>query len=359
MPSLVRWGLSSDADLVFRTLVTMGPRSAGGLGVDLGLAARRVRDALAELRAVDAAVPTRDRTAGRPGIWLARPAGDVVAALRARRFRPVDPELQVRHYQEVVRSLAHQRRASGRTYSGPVPSATPDHLLGDGVRYFATRDGSRRRLAELVALERHEHLAINPEQAFEVASVRAANPLDVQLLERGVQLRVLGVPPADRDALRGDLALLDRPGCAYREAPAVPMKLIVIDHRVAIFPADPRDPDRGYLEVSQPAMVRTLVSMFDQRWAAASDPRRHAVPGGELTRRERHLVALLAQGHTDATAARRLQISARSVTNIMRSLMDRFGAENRFQLGLALGALDAARPPSLPSTATTTYNEEV
>jgi len=71
------------------------------------------------------------------------------------------------------------------------------------------------------------------------------------------------------------------------------------------------------------------------------------VPKISLTARERGLIALLAVGHTDVTAAEELRISARSVTNTLRALMDRLGVENRFQLGLALGALDVAVPPSL------------
>ncbi|MFI5497026.1 helix-turn-helix transcriptional regulator [Actinoplanes sp. NPDC051859] len=65
-----------------------------------------------------------------------------------------------------------------------------------------------------------------------------------------------------------------------------------------------------------------------------------------LSDRERELVSLLAQGHTDVSAAERLGISARSVSNILRSLMDRLGVDNRFQLGLALGFLRKANVPS-------------
>ena len=68
-----------------------------------------------------------------------------------------------------------------------------------------------------------------------------------------------------------------------------------------------------------------------------------------LNSRERELIALLAEGHTDVSAAEELRISPRSVTNILRSLMDRLGVENRFQLGLALGFLRKANvpPPNL------------
>lgn len=61
-----------------------------------------------------------------------------------------------------------------------------------------------------------------------------------------------------------------------------------------------------------------------------------------LDDRERALVALLVAGHTDSSAARRLSISPRTVTNVLRSLMDRLGVDNRFQLGVAIG-IGAAR----------------
>jgi len=58
----------------------------------------------------------------------------------------------------------------------------------------------------------------------------------------------------------------------------------------------------------------------------------------ERSAREQSLIGLLAAGHTDASAARALGVSPRSVSSMVRSLMDRVGADNRFQLGLALGA---------------------
>jgi LuxR family transcriptional regulator of spore coat protein len=63
------------------------------------------------------------------------------------------------------------------------------------------------------------------------------------------------------------------------------------------------------------------------------------LPRITLSERERELVALLSRGRTDQEAAERLGISPRSVTNLVRGLMDRLGVDNRFQLGLALGLL--------------------
>jgi DNA-binding CsgD family transcriptional regulator len=337
VPSLVRWGLSSDADLVYRTIATFGPRSARTLAFELGLPARRIDQALEELHTVGAAMPATRAHARQQPVWTTRRPWDVVSSLRSRRLTLVNRDAQARIHREVVGAL--MERAPGSPAIGGQ--------LGDGVRYLASREWTRQRLAELVAVEQREHLAINTEQSFDAASARAAGPLDRQLVERGVKLRVLGLPPADGDRLHVGPTLLDRPSCGYREAAELPMKLIIIDRKFALFPADPGDLARGYLELTQPAVVRALVKLFEQHWADAIDPRSCRMPEIILSETERRLVALLAQGHTDVTAAEEMHISSRSVTNIMRRLMDRLGVDNRFQLGLALGALRVADLPPI------------
>ncbi|MFC7533917.1 LuxR C-terminal-related transcriptional regulator [Actinoplanes sp. GCM10030250] len=341
VPSLARWGVTQDADLVYRTVVTLGVRSAPALATQLGLSARRVHAALAELHEAGAVTAGIQRRAGRAPVWMAAPAGEVVERLRARRMRVADRETQ---------SRSHRRAVEFATGGRVRPCA--GEQLGDGVHYLDSRDAARDRLAALNAVERHEQLAINTEQSFDAPSARAAAPLDRSLMARGIQLRVLSLPPADGD-LQVHPFLLNTPHCTYREAADLPMKLVVVDRRVAFFPADPDDIERGYLEVSHPAMVRSLVTLFDQRWDSAVDPRRCGMPDIVLSERERALINLLAEGHTDASAATRLRLSARSVTTIMRGLMDRVGVENRFQLGLALGAVRAAGRPAVTESSET------
>jgi len=62
-----------------------------------------------------------------------------------------------------------------------------------------------------------------------------------------------------------------------------------------------------------------------------------------LEPRERALVSLLVAGHTDTSAARHLHVSPRTVSNMLRVLMDQLGVNNRFQLGIAIGLYTAAR----------------
>lgn len=354
VPSLVRWGLSSDADLVFRTLVTFGPRTQRTLVAELGLAGRRTADALAELLECGAAVSTDDtRTTTR--IWTARRPEAVVSMLRSRRMRLVGSHAKAGAHAGVVRSL----RSSG--VAPTLPLGTVPGLPGtfdEDMRYLPTREDASRRVGELLGASLREFMTMSNEQVFDAESARAAAPMDLELYERGVQMRFLGMPPADGDALDVSGHLVNGTSFQRRESTEVPLKLMLIDRRIALFAADPRDLERGYLEVSRPPVVQALTALFDRHWRSAAVSPRYTVAPIELSDRERSLITLLAAGHTDQTAAERLRISARSVTGIMRTMMDRLGVENRFQLGLALGALRVASPPSLSSETETESDPE-
>lgn len=338
VPSLVRWGLSSDADLVFRTLVTFGPRTRRLLTAELGLPGRRTDQALAELRENGAAVSTDDGRSARR-IWTARRPDAVVSALRSRRMRLVDPQERASSHHGVLRTL---RTTTARLDLPPVAGT-----FAEGMRYLTTREQARRRLGEVVGAELREFLTMSNEQAIDAESARAAAPLDLALLERGVRVRVLAVPPADGDPLDVSGHLINGTSFQRREATDVPLKLMVADRRFALFPVDPLNLERGYLEVVHPGVLESLVRIFNRHWSTASATDRFALPAVRLSTREHNLITLLAAGHTDQSAAERLRISTRSVTGTLRALMDRLGVENRFQLGLALGALRAAVPPSL------------
>ncbi|WP_309238657.1 LuxR C-terminal-related transcriptional regulator [Actinoplanes aureus] len=340
LPSLVRWGASADADLVYRTLVTFGPRTRRDLGLELAMPVRRIDDALAELRsagAVTAGEAVRSRT------WAAVPPDVVVAALRTRRLSLADERALAESHRRIVGDLRTRLGALALPLSAPVLGGLQD----EQVRYLPTRHLTRARYAELLP-GRQETLTINPEQAFDAESARTGAELDRRLIAQGTRMRVLGVPPADRDTLNPQ----ERPHPAYRirESLRVPLKLIVLDRAVALLPADPERIERGYLEIGHPGVVSALAELFERHWEVAADPYVGAVTPIVLTSREQALVDLLALGHTDVTAAGQLRISARSVTNTLRRLMDHLGVENRFQLGLALGAMNAARPPQLSTS---------
>ncbi|BCB76751.1 helix-turn-helix transcriptional regulator [Phytohabitans flavus] len=238
--------------------------------------------------------------------------------------------------------------------TGPVHRVLPHPVrLDDGIRHLPSRELTRTRLAALVGAVRHEHLAMQPERAYEAASARSAVPMDRTLLGRGVRMRVLGALPADaEDPLLAHGRQADEPRPEYRQTAETPTKLIVMDRRTAFLPVSPDNLDHGYLEITHEAVIAALIALFERRWEAALIRQELPVPRTSLTERERDLMRLLALGHTDASAAQAMRLSQRTVSNTLRHLMDRLGVDNRFQLGLAIGAQGLIDPPGVgPATA--------
>jgi DNA-binding CsgD family transcriptional regulator len=334
VPVLTRWGLSADADLIYRLLGGFGPRTAAQAGRDLGMPARRAAAALEELHSAGAVVHRPQPGPGprrRALLWEAHPATAVVDRLRRRRLRIVDPAEQAVQHLRVVAGLALPELAAAST--------------GQARRLIGVEQ-TRSRIAALAAAEQHEHLAMNPEQLFTADAKAAAAPIDRALLDRGVMFRTIARPPADGDRLNTADPELLRRGAQVREAQTIPLKLMVFDRKVALFPLDPQDLSRGAYEVAAQEVVDALVQVFLRHWAKGADPSAEGVSPTTLSPRERELVELLAQGHTDATAAAVLRLSPRSVAYALRGLMDRAGVENRFQLGLALGKARVAGVPA-------------
>lgn len=327
VPSLVRWGVSPDADLVYRALATIGPQLAGELARDLGMTHRRVAVALEELAANDAVTLSHTggrRRSGRSQLWLPNAPDQVVRSLRRSRLRVVDP-----------RELAERHLATIGAMELPTDVAAAER---GPVRLLRGIELIRERIADLAGQERHEHLAINPEQVLSAPSVAAAAPLDRALLVRGGTLMTLGVPPADGDSAGLRNPELERLGAKHRLADRLPLKAMVFDRKIAVLPLDPRQAGNGVLEIADPALVQSIVSLFTREWQRARDPRHADVPMVTLSLRERALIDLLAAGHSDTAVARKLGLSVRTIGYTLRGLMDRFNVENRFQLGLALGS---------------------
>ncbi len=337
---LIRWGVSADADLVYRTLAEFGPRSVGELVGSLGLPPVRVRNALDELAGLGAArAGVRDgRRPDEARVWAAAPADLVVPALRARHVEAARARFYLR--QRLI-SIAEVSHLVGE----------PDLARLDAVRPLYGTARVRARLAELDEQNRHESLTVQPEPVFDAETVRAAAPLDRALAARGVQLRTLGVPAGTEDATGDHERDMIGRGMQYRELPTLPLKLMILDRTTALLPLDPGNPGKGALEVTARSAVEGFLALFLRQWEQARPPEPGAKPTMKLTPRERAIVSLLAEGHTDATTSRELGLSERTIAYTLRSLMDRYGAQNRFQLGLMLGAYatEDVSPP-LPTT---------
>ncbi|AUG75816.1 helix-turn-helix transcriptional regulator [Kitasatospora sp. MMS16-BH015] len=330
VPAALRgWDLSADADLVYRHLVLFGARTAPAVARELSLTRRRTEHALEELWGTDTVVRS-GRAGPRPAErWTARPVEQVVAELRLRKRRLVDPVELARGHAAVL---------------GGITLSPADPTRRGAARALYGRAAVVRRIDELSGLERREHLSMNPVPYIDAAVLAAAAPGDLALLARGVAVKVLGVTSTMSglpDQHNHDLLAH---GAKCRLTDRLPIKMQIFDRAVALLPIDPLEPAAGALEIGDPELVAALVQLYERTWSlgseesAAAEAGADPLPDMELTDREYQIVVLMTAGRSDAAVADALGISLRTIGYTLRSLMDRYGAENRFQLGVLLGS---------------------
>ncbi|WP_319680419.1 LuxR C-terminal-related transcriptional regulator [Streptomyces sp. AK02-01A] len=172
-----------------------------------------------------------------------------------------------------------------------------------------------------------------------------ALPRDLRTLQRGVRQRTIyqhtvRTHPATLSYIEQVVAA----GAEIRTLAEVVDRLIICDRDVAFIPFS-EEPNTA-LRVQHPALVRFLVKNFDNAWARSvpvspdEAPTRSPVITSDL---QRTILLAVVNGETDASIARRVGMSRRSVAEHMRRVSAQLGSNSRAQLGYLLatsGLLD-------------------
>ncbi len=215
----------------------------------------------------------------------------------------------------------------------------------------ATRAGSPDELIEVVRAPEAIHQRWLQLQRSAQCEVRVfdkppyidpGNPAEPGLLDTGVTYRTVY-----------DRAALDHPGKLAgiweavaagedcRVSTAVPIKLFIADDRMALAPLQQPQDVAGAVIVHPSALLDALSALFESVWQSAlplaAFQADQPIGAIQLSSRQQRLLQLLASGCTDETIARHVQSSYRTVQRQISSLMELFGVQTRFQLGLRAG----------------------
>jgi DNA-binding CsgD family transcriptional regulator len=310
-------GLSSTAEVVYRAMLDEPMWGVAELVEHTRLTEEDVRGALDALAEVALVHPSRDA----PG--KLRPANPEVglAVLLAR------AEAQVAQRQhEIAATRAAIVALAAAHEAGPHPEVL--------IR-LESLDAVRKRLEYLATTARRECMSFNPGAAHKPDAMAASKPLNQIAIERGVRIRAIY-----QDSFRNDPQTLAYArwlaglGGETRTVPMIPLQMVLVDRELGLIPIDPTNPRIGAVEVRSQAVVAALCALFEQVWLAAT-PFGHAAPPDNhgLDPQGRDLLRLLADGHTDESAARKLGLSVRTIQRMMADLSSRLGAESRFQAG--------------------------
>jgi DNA-binding CsgD family transcriptional regulator len=135
--------------------------------------------------------------------------------------------------------------------------------------------------------------------------------------------------------IEGALQILEareRGGERFRFTSSVPFSAVIVDETVAIVDVSAFDPSGfGSAVIRARSMVLALIALAEHLWNLGSP----LSSGGVASeRRDQMILALLAAGAPDATIARQVGVSQRTVERRVRALMDQLGAGTRFQAGV-------------------------
>lgn len=212
------------------------------------------------------------------------------------------------------------------------------HRSADVVELIAGREACLQRYIQVLTSANTEVLMFDKPPYLGPLD----NPLELEVLARGINWRAIYAPEAlDQPDRLAQLDVWKAAGEQARVCANVPLKLLLVDRRVALLPltADSQGAENTAILVHPSSLLTTLGLLFDMLWVqslslASADGHDHAPPDG-LPDLDRSLLQLLTVGVKDQAIARQLGVSLRTVRRRTANLMSEAGVTSRFQLGVA------------------------
>ncbi|BCJ33521.1 transcriptional regulator [Actinocatenispora thailandica] len=310
-------GLSTPDSRLYAALVAAPGARGGELAAEVGLPVAAVTRRLARL--IEAGLASR--LPGRPARYLAAAPDVAIADLIGRR-------------EDELRDARADMHRLMDTYRQAARFTHPDQ----SVEVLVGREAIAARVVELHATARVQVRGFD-KPPYLMRSAGATGG-EHRRIREGVRYRVL----YDRGALTwpgrlaGDIAAGQRAGEQARSRPALPLKMMLVDDRVALVPITTADRplDSMYL-IHRSSLLDALAALFEAEWDRGT-PLGPAPAAGELDPPDpdsRRLLTLLVSGATDAGIARALGISPRTTQRRLRDLFAQLGVTTRFQAGAA------------------------
>ncbi|MDX3854852.1 helix-turn-helix transcriptional regulator [Streptomyces sp. AK02-01A] len=314
-------GLSKRDEAVYDALVRSTQASVSDLVRTCHLPAPTVRRSLQSLIRLGLAT----RSGGRPVTYVVvSPDSGLETVLRER-------ERALNDVRPHIKTLMDLYRA-GTRFAYP----------GELVEVVSGRDDVNHRWAQMQRDTRTQIRGFDRPPYAAPEEHTEPNHIELDLLRRGLRYRViydntvLALPGWLEDVTAGV-----RQGEQARIAPDLPMKLAISDDRLAIIPLlrpDDSAVTASYLIHPSP-LLDALIALFEAFWERSVPvrlpmPRATGDTADELPDEEAKLLSLLAAGATDKTAGRALGWSERTVQRHVTRLMQRFGAQTRFQIAM-------------------------
>lgn len=213
------------------------------------------------------------------------------------------------------------------------PSAEPGP-----VTYLHGSENINRFLTMVINEAQTELLTAQPQSGRSNVTLAAGADRDLAALERGVSMRTLYQHSARRNsATQAFVKEAVARGAEVRTVDEFFNRMIIIDRNVAVIPGH-----QGLgvaVAVQEPSVVAHLVDVFERTWDRARPyTERDGTTIRDIASEQRAMtIRMLIEGHSDATSAKRLGVSARAYAGYVSDLKAEYEVQTRFQLGYTLG----------------------
>ncbi|MFI5493510.1 LuxR C-terminal-related transcriptional regulator [Actinoplanes sp. NPDC051859] len=318
--TLDRLGLDPLAQAVYRAMLASPSSDLNAISEIAGVSEPEARSAFDRLASL-ALVRQADDEISPP--MLNNPSVALSALLAREQVRIAERQLQIEESRAAIAELLAAGAASGQG---------PDH---HDVERVLGIDAARERISDLAANCQEEVWSFNPGGGQTAQNRANSRPLNAEALERGIRMRAVYLESVRNDPDTVDhVQWLTERGAEIRTTLTLPIRMLIIDRATAVVPIDDRATSQGITVITGRGMVAGLVALFVTTWKSAQplSSRRSRVPG-QPNSQERAALRLWAQGATDASVARTLGISERTVRRISENLAERLNARSRFEAG--------------------------
>jgi len=154
------------------------------------------------------------------------------------------------------------------------------------------------------------------------------------MFERGIRSRTIYLSSVRNDAnTLKYVEWLNSYGAEVRTTPILPIRMIISDGATAVLPIDPGDTKYGISVYRNPAIVLSLLDLFEKAWSGASPLGMISAKNDQfITEEERAILELLAVGIGDVEIAQKMGISDRTVRRILERIMRSLNVKSRFEV---------------------------
>jgi DNA-binding CsgD family transcriptional regulator len=313
---LTRFGVSAEAETVWRALLDTPDITVANLRTETGLTAAEIDAAITQLG--DASLVRG--TSSPSGVVVIDPALALESHMARAEHAAADQAMEF----AAIRLALPQLVANHETSRSKVGDYQSFEILVDKVEIQRQIDLATDRAADDVRSLDHTP-----------TTELSADEIDTQigLIGRGVRDRALLPPTAlSRPGILEHYLAMQQRGHDARAHPGVATRLFVIDRDLAVLAVDPQVLARGAFMIRLRSLIDVLATMYDEMWKNASPIFSDTADGDAPVGRHARILELIALGSKDEAIARTLGIGVRTIRRDVADLKTGLAVSTRTEI---------------------------